>query len=74
MGAETNCSKIMFSLSRLFFFGITENARSGFLRFFNLYKSLPENQTKRGEIDSFRTILKVLVYVFCSKRIDFRAH
>ena len=60
--------KIMFSLSRLFFFG------SGFLRFFNLYdKSRPENQTKRGEIDLFRKILKVLVYVFCSKRIDFRA-
>jgi hypothetical protein len=48
--------------------------RSGFLRFFNLYdKSLPENQTKRGEIDLFRIISKVLVYVFCSKRIDFRA-
>jgi len=31
-----------------------------------------ENQTKWGEIDSFRTISKVLVYVFCSKRIDFR--
>ena len=29
--------------------------------------------TKRGEIDCFRTISKVLVYVFCSKRIDFRA-
>jgi hypothetical protein len=44
------------------------------LRFFNLYdKSLPENQTKRGEIDLFRTISKVLVYVFGSKRIDFRA-
>jgi hypothetical protein len=43
------------------------------LRFFNLYdKSLPENQTKRGEIDLFRTISKVLVYVFCSKRLDFR--
>jgi hypothetical protein len=47
--------------------------RSGFLRFFNLYdKSLPENQTKRGEIDFFRTISKVLVYVCCSKRIVFR--
>ena len=34
---------------------------------------MPENQTKRDEIDSFRTISKVLVYVFCSKRIDFRA-
>jgi hypothetical protein len=42
--------------------------------FFNLYdQSRPENQTKRGESDSFRKILKVLVYVFCSKRIDFRA-
>jgi len=59
----------------------TLEARSGFLRFFNLYdKSRPENQTKRGEIDLFRTISKVLVYVlesfslrFCSKRIDFRA-
>ena len=29
------------------------------------------NQTKRGEIDFFRTISKVLVYVFCSKRIVF---
>ncbi len=47
---------------------------SGFLRFFNLYdKSLPENQTKRGEIHIFRTISKVLVYVFCSKSIDFQA-
>ena len=54
---------------------------NGFLRFFNLYdKSRPENQTKLSEIDSFRTISKVLVYVlesfslrFCSKRIDFRA-
>ena len=42
--------------------------------FFNLYdKSLPKNQTKLDEIDLFRTISKVLVYVFCSKRIDFRA-
>jgi hypothetical protein len=49
--------------------------------FLNLYdKSRPENQTKRGEIDSFRTISKVFVYNlesfslrFCSKRIDFRA-
>jgi hypothetical protein len=66
--------KIMFSLSRLFFFGITENARSGFMRFFNLYdKSRPENQTTRGEINSVRTLSKFLVYVFCSKRIDFRA-
>ncbi len=32
-----------------------------------------ENQTKRGQIDSFRTISKVFVYVFCSKRKDFRA-
>ena len=41
---------------------------------FNLYdKSRPENQTKWGEINSFRKILKVLIYVFCSKRIDFRA-
>ena len=62
----------MFSLSRLFFFGITNMI--GFLRFFNHYdKSRPENQTKRGEIDLFRKILKVLVYVFCPKRIDFRA-
>ncbi len=38
--------------------------RSGFLLFFNLYdKSRPENQTKRGEIDLFRTISKVLAYV-----------
>jgi hypothetical protein len=67
----TTSSKIMFSFSSVAFF---LNARSGFLRFFNLYdKSRPENQTKRGEIDSFRTISKVLVYVFCSKRIDFRA-
>ena len=59
---------------RLFFFGITENARSGFMRFFNLYdKSRPENQTTRGEINSVRTLSKFLVYVFCSKRIDFRA-
>ncbi len=51
-----------------------EVKNAGFLRFLNLYdKSRPENQTKRGEIDSFRTISKVLVYVFCSKRIDFRA-
>jgi hypothetical protein len=42
--------------------------------FFNLYdKSRPENQTKRGEINSVRTMSKVLIYVFCSKRIDFRA-
>jgi hypothetical protein len=34
------------------------------MRFFNLYdKSRPENQTKRDEIDLFRTIPKVLVYV-----------
>ena len=64
----------MFSLSSVILFWHYWNARSGFLRFFNLYdKSLPENQTKRGEIDSFRTISKVLVYVFWSKRIDFRA-
>jgi hypothetical protein len=61
----------MFCLSSVAFF---LNARSGFLRFFNLYdKSRPENLTKRGEIDFFRTISKVLVYVLCSKRIDFRA-
>ena len=35
--------------------------------------STTRNQTKRGEIDFFRTISKVLVYVFCSKRIVFRA-
>jgi len=64
------CSKIMFSLSSYSF----SYARNGFLRFFNLYdKSRPENQTKRGEINFFRTISKVLVFVFCSKRIDFRA-
>ena len=57
---QSTGSKIMFSLFFL-----------RFLAFFNLYdKSLPENQTK---IDLFRTISKVLVYVFCSKRIDFRA-
>ena len=74
---EATGSKTMFSLSSVAFF---LNARSGFLRFFNIYdKSRPENQTKRGEIDLFRTISKVLVYVlesfslrFCSKRIDFR--
>jgi hypothetical protein len=69
---QSTGSKIMFSL----FFYIKKNAgiHSGFLHFFNLYdKSRPENQTKRGEIDLFRTISKVLVYVFCSKRIDFRA-
>ena len=68
----------MFSLSSVILF---KEARSGFLHFFNLYdKSQPENQTKRGEIDLFRTISRVLVYVlesfslrFCSKRIDFRA-
>jgi hypothetical protein len=49
---ESTGSKIMFFLSLLFFFGITENARSGFLCFFNLYDK---------------------IYVFCSKRIDFRA-
>ena len=50
----------MFSLSSVAFFLC---ARSGFLRFFNLYdKSRPETQTKRGEIDLFRTISKVLVY------------
>ena len=43
--------------------------------FFNLYdNSLPENQTKRGEIYPFRKILKVLVYVFCSKRSDPQKH
>ena len=75
---ESTGSKIMFSLSSVAFFLC---ARSGFLRFFNLYdKSRPENQTKRDEIDLFRTISEVLVYVlesfslrFCSKRIDFRA-
>jgi len=63
---EATGSKTMFSLSRY--------ARSDSCVFFNLYdKSRPqaENQTKRGEIDFFRTISKVLVYVFCSKRIDF---
>ena len=68
------CSKNMFSLSRLFFFGITNMIGVDscvFLIFTD--KSLPENQTKRGEIDFFRTISKVLVYVFCSKKIDFRA-
>jgi hypothetical protein len=56
----TTRSKIIFSLSCLFFL----YARSGFLLFFNLYdKSRPENQTKRGEIDLFRTISKVLAYV-----------
>ena len=60
---ESTCSKIMFSL---FFLLICS--------FFNLYdKSLPENHTKRDEIDLCRTTSKVLVYVFCSKRIDFRA-
>ena len=78
---ESTGSKTMFfefSLSSVAFF---LSARSGFLHFFNLYgKSRPENQTKRGEIDLFRTFSKVLVYVlesfslrFCSKRIDFRA-
>ena len=44
----------------------------GFLRFFNLYdKSRPENQTKLSEIDSFRTISKVLVYVLESFRLRF---
>ena len=33
----------------------------------------PKLESKRGEIDLFRTISKVLVYVFGSKRIDFRA-
>ena len=51
-------------------FPVAGDARSGFLRFFNLYDKIrPENQTKRGECDSFRKILKVLVYVFCSKRL-----
>ena len=66
------CSKNMFSLSRLFFFGITNMIGVDscvFLIFTD--KSLPENQTKRGEIDFFRTISKVLVYVFCSKRSVF---
>ena len=66
------CSKNMFSLSRLFFFGITNMIGVDscvFLIFTD--KSLPENQTKRGEIDFFRTISKVLVYVFCSKRSFF---
>jgi hypothetical protein len=63
----------MFSSSRLFFFGITDMLGVDSC-VFNLYdKSWPENQTKRGEIDSFRTISKVLIYVFCSKRFDFRA-
>ncbi len=57
LGPVVKKGKIMFSLSSVNFFGIT-----GILRFFNLYdKSRPENQTKRGEIDSFRKILKVLV-------------
>ena len=65
------CSKIMFSLSSVAFF---LNAPEWIPAFFNLYdKSRPENQTKRGEIDFFRKISKVLVYVFGSKRIDFRA-
>jgi hypothetical protein len=42
---EAACGKSVFSLSSLFLFGITENARSGFLRFFNL-----DDKTKRGEI------------------------
>ncbi len=55
--------KIMFSLSSVILFWHYWNARSGFLRFFNLYdRSRPENLTKRGEIDSFRIISKVLVY------------
>ncbi len=60
----------MFPLSQLFFLGSAEWIPA----FFNLYdKSRPENQTKLGEIDPFRKVLKVLVYVFCSKSIDFRA-
>ena len=43
--------------------------------FFNLYgTSRPEHQTKGSEIYLFRTIMKVLVYVFFSKRIDFRVN
>ncbi len=63
----TTCSKTILISKTL-------KKKSGFLRFFCFYdKSRPESQTKRGEINFFRTISKVLVYVFCSKRIDFRA-
>ena len=61
--------KIMISLSSVILF---KEARSGFLHFFNLYdKSQPENQTKRGEIDLFRTISKVLIYVHESFSLRF---
>ncbi len=59
----------MISLSSRYSFW---EARSGFLRFFNLYdKSQPENQTKWGEIDLFRTISKVLIYVLESFSLRF---
>jgi hypothetical protein len=46
----------MFSASRLFFFGITDMLGVDSC-VFNLYdKSWPENQTKRGEIDSEEVI------------------
>jgi len=52
----TTGSKIMFSLSSVILFNMIGVDSCVF---FNLYdKSRPENQTKRGEIDFFRTISK----------------
>ena len=64
---QSTCSKIMFSL----FFLIWSEWIPAFFK--SLRQEFAWNQTEQGEIDVFRTISKVLVYVFCSKRIDFRA-